>query len=167
MLINVSTRRFGRAVRLPEGDISAPAGAGVAGLGRNGPPVLSLAVRSISDATSGLGRHVRRATACLAGERPLSVSRIYASCNLFGSTAATTSIRRNGRLDAPCSRKRPFRLREEFRAPLGVRKSPRNEPACQQAMIYGYFCFRPSLAQSRPALVAAGGDAICRNCRGL
>jgi putative transposase len=27
MLINVSTRRFGRAVRLPEGDIPAPAGA--------------------------------------------------------------------------------------------------------------------------------------------
>ena len=29
MLINVSTRRFGRAVRLPEGDIPAPHGAGV------------------------------------------------------------------------------------------------------------------------------------------
>jgi putative transposase len=29
MLINVSTRRFGRAVRLPEGDIPAPGGAGV------------------------------------------------------------------------------------------------------------------------------------------
>ena len=29
MLINVSTRRFGRAVRLPEGDIPAPNGAGV------------------------------------------------------------------------------------------------------------------------------------------
>jgi transposase-like protein len=29
MLINVSTRRFGRAVRLPEGDIPAPPGAGV------------------------------------------------------------------------------------------------------------------------------------------
>jgi transposase-like protein len=29
MLINVSTRRFGRAVRLPEGDIAAAAGAGV------------------------------------------------------------------------------------------------------------------------------------------
>jgi len=29
MLINVSTRKFGRAVRLPEGDIPAPAGAGV------------------------------------------------------------------------------------------------------------------------------------------
>jgi hypothetical protein len=29
MLINVSTRRFGRAVRLPEGDVLAPAGAGV------------------------------------------------------------------------------------------------------------------------------------------
>lgn len=29
MLINVSTRRFGRAVRLPEGDITAPPGAGV------------------------------------------------------------------------------------------------------------------------------------------
>ena len=29
MLINVSTRRFGRAVRLPEGDIVAPPGAGV------------------------------------------------------------------------------------------------------------------------------------------
>ena len=29
MLINVSTRRFGRAVRLPEGDISAAKGAGV------------------------------------------------------------------------------------------------------------------------------------------
>ncbi len=29
MLINVSTRRFGRAVRLPEGDIAAPAGAGL------------------------------------------------------------------------------------------------------------------------------------------
>lgn len=29
MLINVSTRRFGRAVRLPEGDIAAPKGAGV------------------------------------------------------------------------------------------------------------------------------------------
>src|SRR5260370_3897207 len=28
MLINVSTRRFGRAVRLPEGDIPATAGAG-------------------------------------------------------------------------------------------------------------------------------------------
>jgi len=29
MLINVSTRRFSRAVRLPEGDLGAPAGAGV------------------------------------------------------------------------------------------------------------------------------------------
>jgi putative transposase len=29
MLINVSTRRFGRAVRLPEGDVPAPEGAGV------------------------------------------------------------------------------------------------------------------------------------------
>jgi transposase-like protein len=29
MLINVSTRRFGRAVRLPEGDIAATAGSGV------------------------------------------------------------------------------------------------------------------------------------------
>jgi putative transposase len=29
MLINVSTRRFGRAVRLPEGDIPAPSGSGV------------------------------------------------------------------------------------------------------------------------------------------
>src|ERR1700726_1092967 len=29
MLINVSTRRFGRAVRLPEGDVPAPRGAGV------------------------------------------------------------------------------------------------------------------------------------------
>ena len=29
MLINVSTRRFGRAVRLPEGDIPAPPGSGV------------------------------------------------------------------------------------------------------------------------------------------
>jgi len=29
MLINVSTRRFGRAVRLPEGDIAAAAGSGV------------------------------------------------------------------------------------------------------------------------------------------
>jgi len=29
MLISVSTRKFGRAVRLPEGDVPAPAGAGV------------------------------------------------------------------------------------------------------------------------------------------
>jgi putative transposase len=29
MLINVSTRRFGRAVRLPEGDVAAPPGAGL------------------------------------------------------------------------------------------------------------------------------------------
>ena len=29
MLINVSTRRFGCAVRLPEGDVQAPAGSGV------------------------------------------------------------------------------------------------------------------------------------------
>jgi putative transposase len=29
MLINVSTRKFRRAVRLPEGDVPAPAGAGV------------------------------------------------------------------------------------------------------------------------------------------
>ncbi|MDK1039807.1 MAG: IS256 family transposase, partial [Actinomycetota bacterium] len=29
MLINVSTRKFGRAVRLPEGDVSAPKGAGI------------------------------------------------------------------------------------------------------------------------------------------
>ena len=29
MLINVSTRKFGRAVRLPEGDVTAPKGAGV------------------------------------------------------------------------------------------------------------------------------------------
>src|SRR6202043_3638968 len=29
MLVNVSTRRFGRAVRLPEGDVPAPRGAGV------------------------------------------------------------------------------------------------------------------------------------------
>ena len=29
MLINVSTRKFGRAVRLPEGDVPSPKGAGV------------------------------------------------------------------------------------------------------------------------------------------
>jgi len=29
MLINVSTRKYGRAVRLPEGDIGAPEGSGV------------------------------------------------------------------------------------------------------------------------------------------
>ena len=29
MLINVSTRKFGRAVRLPGGDVPAPTGAGV------------------------------------------------------------------------------------------------------------------------------------------
>ena len=29
MLINVSTRKFGRAVRLPGGDVPAPKGAGV------------------------------------------------------------------------------------------------------------------------------------------
>ena len=29
MLINVSTRKFGRAVRLPDGDIPAPQGTGV------------------------------------------------------------------------------------------------------------------------------------------
>jgi len=29
MLINVSTRKYGRAVRLPEGGIGAPSGSGV------------------------------------------------------------------------------------------------------------------------------------------
>ena len=29
MLINVSTRKYGRAVRLPEGDVGAPEGSGV------------------------------------------------------------------------------------------------------------------------------------------
>ena len=33
MLINVSTRKFGRAVRLPEGDVPAPKGAGVSKVG--------------------------------------------------------------------------------------------------------------------------------------
>jgi putative transposase len=34
MLINVSTRKFRRAVRLPEGDVPAPAGAGVSNISR-------------------------------------------------------------------------------------------------------------------------------------
>src|ERR1039458_4486097 len=34
-----------------------------------------------------------------------------------------------------------------------------------QTMVYGYFCFRLSLATSRPAVGSAGGDAICPNRR--
>ena len=34
-----------------------------------------------------------------------------------------------------------------------------------QTMVYGYFCFRLSLARSRPAVVNAERDAICRNGR--
>ena len=33
--------------------------------------------------------------------------------------------------------KQLFRLREEFRAPGGVRKSPKNEPAVTEAVGYG------------------------------
>ena len=32
-------------------------------------------------------------------------------------------------------------------------------------MVYGYFCFRLSLAGSRPAVGNAGRDVICVNCR--
>jgi hypothetical protein len=34
-----------------------------------------------------------------------------------------------------------------------------------QTMVYGYFCFRLSLATSRPAVGSAGRDAICPNRR--
>ena len=34
-----------------------------------------------------------------------------------------------------------------------------------QTRVYGYFCFLLSVAKSRPAVGAAGGDAICPNCR--
>jgi putative transposase len=35
-------------------------------------------------------------------------------------------------------RKRTSRFRAEFRAPLGVRKSPRNEPAVQMLRLWGF-----------------------------
>jgi hypothetical protein len=41
-------------------------------------------------------------------------------------------------LDTP---KRPFRIREEFRAPRGVRKSPRNEPAGHRRWSMGISVF--------------------------
>jgi hypothetical protein len=37
--------------------------------------------------------------------------------------------------------KQPFRFREEFRAPLGVRKSPRNEPAGHKGRSMGISVF--------------------------
>jgi hypothetical protein len=33
-----------------------------------------------------------------------------------------------------------------------------------QTMVYGYFCFRLSLAKSRPAVGVMGRDAICATC---
>ena len=36
-----------------------------------------------------------------------------------------------------------------------------------QTMVYGYFCFRLSVAKSRPVVAAVGRDAICPNCRWL
>lgn len=64
----------------------------------------------------------------------------------------------------PVCQKPIVSFREEFRAPLGVRKSPRNEPGAQ-TMVYGYFGFRLSLATSGPAVGRARRDAICRNRR--
>ncbi len=34
-----------------------------------------------------------------------------------------------------------------------------------QTLVYGYFCFRLSMAKSRPVMAGAGRDAICPNCR--
>lgn len=36
------------------------------------------------------------------------------------------------------AKNRPFRIRGEFRAPLGVRKSPKNEPAVQMQGLWGF-----------------------------
>jgi hypothetical protein len=46
---------------------------------------------------------------------------------------AAPRIGTNGRYSALLTPELPFRFREEFRTPVGVRKSPKNEPAGRQA----------------------------------
>jgi hypothetical protein len=56
--------------------------------------------------------------------------------------------------------KQPGRYREELRAPVGVRKAPRNEPASRKAVVYGYFGFRLGLLASGPVVGDARRGAI-------
>jgi hypothetical protein len=62
---------------------------------------------------------------------------------LIDRTAALVAVMRTARsggnrLHASRSRKPPFSFREEFRTPLGVRKSPRNEPAVCGPRLWGF-----------------------------
>jgi hypothetical protein len=81
---------------------------------------------------------------------------------LFSTSAAIVPSGRKWQLRRFPSPNLPFSFREEFRAPRGVRKSARNEPAGRR--LYGYFCFRLSVSQTRPAVGSVGRDAICRKC---
>jgi hypothetical protein len=65
-----------------------------------------------------------------------------------------------GRFAAISSIERTGYFLEEFRAPVGVRKSPRNEPAGRKAIVYGYFSFLPSLVPSEPVVANARRGAI-------
>ena len=53
---------------------------------------------------------------------------------------------------------RSFGRREAYESLRGT--NPRT-----QTLVYGYFCFRLSMAKSRPVVAGAGRDAICPNCR--
>jgi hypothetical protein len=72
----------------------------------------------------------------------------------IGSNYALRTIERP--LPLLIVRKLPFRSREEFRMPIGVRKSPKNEPA---GRIRGYGDLKISPVMAPPFSVARGRTA--------
>lgn len=67
----------------------------------------------------------------------------------FGSASCRSVWRVECQIFVLLTQKRTGRCREEFRTPLGVRKSPKNEPAVNSLMLMG-------IADSRGAWLGAG-----------
>src|ERR1700733_3972894 len=63
---------------------------------------------------------------------------------------------------SPLSRERTLRFREEFRTPIGVRKSPRNEPAVRRWYVWGFRRWAGLERLVPRGRLGAGGDYLLR-----
>ena len=95
----------------------------------------------VGDAQKAAGLTSERATKV----RTAALQDSFHACCCYGTTLSHTLGRMlprwpfgpNVRSSMPPARKPPFRFREEFRTPIGVRKSPKNEPAGSRVQAYG------------------------------
>src|SRR6202171_428843 len=94
MLINVSTRKFRRAVRLPEGDVPAPAGAGVSKLAASCSAILTAKASSTSLASATerrfLAFRMEIARECRSSSGRVSIS--SSSCALLAADSSALSF---------------------------------------------------------------------------